>query len=175
VFGLVFGTRSYPDAHRHPFGYYFMAFQMIKEIITNTDQLAIASDEILEDTPRDLIQEIITDLVDTAEHHRGSKIGCAGLAASQIGYTWRIITIWNNVTWLTMINPVWQQRDDKQGLSHEGCLSRPGVNPKVKRYKRIRCTWFNQEGTEVQGKFAHFPARVIQHEVDHLDGIFINN
>lgn len=149
---------------------------MIKEIITNTDQLAIASDEILEDTPRDLIQEIITDLIDTAEAHRETKIGCAGLAANQIGHQWRIIAIWDTDRWNIMINPSWEARDEKMGLSHEGCLSRPGVKPKVKRYKRIRCTWeiLGQYDLESR-KYSHFPARVIQHEVDHLDGIFINN
>jgi peptide deformylase len=157
---------------------------MIREIITNTEQLAIASDEILEDTPEQIIDSIITDLIDTAEHYRETKIGCAGLAANQIGYNWRIIVIWVKglqvdgwkVTgWRVMINPTWEKRDDKQGQQHEGCLSRPGVNPKVKRYKRIKCYWQDQDGSDAWAKFAHFSARVIQHEVDHLDGIFINN
>jgi peptide deformylase len=149
---------------------------MIRYIITNTELLSIPSKAIDEDTPRSIIQEVITDLVDTAEHHRThGKVGCAGLAANQIGFKVRIVTIWHGNTWLTMINPTWQQQDDKQGSSHEGCLSRPGVNPKVKRYKRIKCYWETLDGADRWGKFSHFPARVIQHEVDHLDGIYINN
>jgi peptide deformylase len=148
---------------------------MIRDIITNTDQLSIASDEILEETSRGAIELVIEHLEETAEYHRETKIGCAGLAANQIGYNWRIITVWVQPNWVPMINPTWTQWDDKKGSSHEGCLSRPGVWTKVKRYKRIKCYWQHLDGSDEFKKFNHFLARVIQHECDHLDGIYINN
>lgn len=149
---------------------------MIRDIVTDPEQLAIVSAQVEKNTPQDELDAVIADLVDTAEHYRTKgQVGCVGLAANQLGIHWRIVTIWYNNAWLTMINPAWSYQDDKKGYAHEGCLSRPGVRAKVKRYKRIHCNWMAQDRFWHQGKFNHFYARVIQHEVDHLDGIFINN
>lgn len=149
---------------------------MIKSIITDKVELAKVSYRAdINTIEGDMIADaVITDLLETAEHHRTKgKVGCAGLAANQIGYLLRVVVIWTGTEWLVMVNPSWEPRDGKQGQSHEGCLSRPGVNAKVKRYKRIKCSWVNDQGVKQSRKFNHFLARVIQHECDHLDGVFI--
>jgi len=143
---------------------------MIKPIVTNKTTLAIPSVEVQAITPH--VLEIIQDLRDTANHHAKSKVGCAGLAANQISHLYRIVLVWNK-EWIVMINPRWKVRDGKTGLSHEGCLSRPGVNVKIRRHKRITVWYEDETGAIHQQKIANWPARVVQHEVDHLDGIFI--
>lgn len=143
---------------------------MIKPIVTNKITLAIPSEPVQAITPH--VLEIIQDLRDTATYYQDSKIGCAGLAANQISHLYRIVLIWNG-EWKVMINPTVHPRAGKTGLSHEGCLSRPGVNVKVRRHKRIQVIYENQNGEQHSEKLANWPARVVQHEVDHLDGIFI--
>ena len=143
---------------------------MIKDIVTNKITLAIPSEPVQAITPH--VLDIIQDLRDTADYHAKTKIGCAGLAANQIGYLYRIVLVWNE-KWIVMINPEVKPRDGKTGLSHEGCLSRPGVDVKVRRHKRITVYYEDQASTSHQQKIANWPARVVQHEVDHLDGIFI--
>jgi peptide deformylase len=145
---------------------------LIRAIVTDKTQLALVS-ALVEDIST--YTGLITDLQDTAEHHRTTKIGCAGLAANQLGWLNRIILVWTGAEFEVMINPEWEARDGKMGSSHEGCLSRPSVNAKVKRHKRISCTWEDISGLISTRKFSNFTARVIQHEVDHLNGIFINN
>lgn len=144
---------------------------MIKPIITDKKLLAIPSEPVQVITPK--VLEIITDLHNTANYHQTTKIGCAGLAANQIGYLYRIVLIWNGKGWITMINPTWDARDNKQANSHEGCLSRPGINVKVKRYKRIKVWYEDKDGTAHMQRVTHLTARIVQHEVDHLNGVFI--
>lgn len=145
---------------------------MIRQIVTDTSQLALPSKPV---SDIESMAIVVKDLIDTAEFHRETKIGCIGLAANQIGWLNRVIVIWNGNHWLTMINPEWTPRDGKEGSSHEGCLSRPSVKVKVKRHKRIDCQWLDTDGTKLNHKFCHLDARVIQHECDHLDGIYISS
>ena len=144
---------------------------MIRTVVTDTAELSKPSEPV---TDGEKIWDIIEDLIDTAEHHRTTKIGCIGMAANQIGWLKRVIVIWESNHWMVMINPEWAPRDGKDGSSHEGCLSRPGVNVKVKRHKRISCVWTDTDGDQRKARYAHLTARVIQHEVDHLDGVYIS-
>ena len=151
---------------------------MIKSIITNKKKLAIPSDPIFwtggtEPEAKEHINQIIQDLLDTAQHHQAKPIGCVGLAGNQIGYLDRIIVVWNGASWISMVNPEIVARDGKMGSSHESCLSRPGVRVKVKRHKRIKVQYMDENFVLVKQKFSHFTARVIQHEVAHLDGKYI--
>lgn len=144
---------------------------MIKKIVTNKEQLATRSEEIRD---QDLINEIIKNLKDTAQHHAKSKIGCTGLAANQIGYLYRVVLINSGGLWIPMVNPVIDKVVGcKSTLVGEGCLSRPGVKKKVRRDKIITVTWLDEDGEGHQEKIKNFTARVIQHEVDHLNGKFI--
>ena len=144
---------------------------MIKPIITDKKFLTIPSNLVQVITPK--VFDIIKNLQDTANHHQTTKIGCEGLAANQIGYLYRIILVWNSKTWIIMINPIWEPRDGKLSNSHEGCLSRPSVSVKVKRHKRIKVWYEDKEGKLHSIKASHLTARIVQHEVDHLNGVFI--
>ena len=144
---------------------------MIKPIITNKIELAQPSYTVA--LTEVMVPQTLTDLVDTAEHYRLKPIGCVGLAANQIGELFRVIVVWNGGNWIRMINPIWKARDSKMGLSHEACLSRPGVKRKIKRHKRILVNWWTEDGDVMEQKFSGFTARIIQHECDHLDGVFI--
>lgn len=145
---------------------------MIKEIITDKLLLSMPSDPVGEEED---VDQLVLDMLDTAAHWAGTRTGCVGLAANQVGRLRRIILVWTGASFEIMINPEWQRRDGKMGLSHEQCLSRPSVNVKVKRHKRIECTWYDRELNLYHRKFSNFEARIIQHEIDHLNGIFINN
>jgi peptide deformylase len=146
---------------------------MIKPIITNTIELKLKSGLVKEDTDR--VHEIIRDMIDTAESYTISKNGqtCIGLAANQIGELLRIIIIRDGPAWKVMINPEWEALPGKEPKQHEQCLSRPGVKRKIKRHKRILVRWVDVDGEPQSMKATNLFARVIQHECDHLDGIYI--
>ncbi len=94
-----------------------------------------------------------------------------GLAAPQIGQNIRLIVVNTDDGPLCMINPVIKKRSMLMEWGEEGCLSIPGVFGEVKRHRWIRCQFINLEGRTVSIKARKLLARVIQHEIDHLDGI----
>lgn len=103
-----------------------------------------------------------------------------GLAAPQVGKSLRIIVIWSRRSrkFLPMINPkiLWHSRRTRLGIPeisnpYEGCLSVPGVWGKVRRYSVVKVHYQNLKGTEVIRKFRGLTATVVQHEIDHLEGI----
>ena len=105
----------------------------------------------------------------------------AGLAAPQIGELQRIVIfgIERNprypdaepVPFTVLINPELTVLDDEQEEGWEGCLSVPGMRGLVPRYKRLRYRGFDQFGAPIDREVGDFHARVVQHEVDHLDGV----
>lgn len=70
-----------------------------------------------------------------------------------------------------LINPVLEPVGEEQVLRLEGCLSIPGLRGEVPRYRRVRYAGYDQKGNPVQGVASGFRANVMQHEMDHLDGI----
>jgi peptide deformylase len=100
-----------------------------------------------------------------------------GLAAPQIGINKRIILVKNeqNKKIYSFINPRIvgaPQRDENVAWASEGCLSHPGITGEVARYKRIvLATYTLEQEKEVQFNVSGFMARVLQHEIDHLEGI----
>lgn len=102
----------------------------------------------------------------------------AGLAANQIGYQDRVICIADHIAdrkdHLIMVNPVIVSRQGGIKSCKEGCASRPGKPPiKVRRHKVIVIKWFDLKGMFHKETFKGFAARVIQHEIDHLNGVLI--
>ena len=146
---------------------------MVRSIVINPAKLAMAS-EAVEDINSDETRQIIDDLKDTAYHWQTQPIGCIGLAANQIGYLKRIVAVWFDGDWMILINPV-VSPVKRSPVDHkrEGCLSRPGIKSRKKRYKKIEVERTLLNGERVKVRYTGMTARVIQHEVDHLDGVFI--
>jgi len=127
----------------------------------------------------DGIKEMIEDLLETTINQKEPE--AAGLAAPQIGYGKRICVVREfqeipgtekyTITNHVMINPRIISYSKELDLDYESCLSIPNLYGKVLRPKSIKLTYTNLEGKEVKIKAKDFLARVIQHEVDHLDGI----
>lgn len=108
------------------------------------------------------------DLLDTLANHRAE---CVGMAANMIGQNKRII-VFDNLGMLTlMYNPVIIKKAEPYE-AEEGCLSLSGTRKTI-RYKSIKVQYQN-EAFQVRIKsFKDFPAQIIQHEIDHCDGIII--
>ena len=108
------------------------------------------------------------DLLDTLSAHRE---GCVGMAANMIGASRRIIVFDNEGEYMTMFNP---EIVKSSGVyeAEEGCLSLPGTR-KAKRYRSIKVRYQN-EAMQVRLKtFTGWTAQIIQHEIDHCNGILI--
>jgi len=142
---------------------------MINEIVTDVAKLSVPCVPVAEG---DFIGDITGDLVATAEHYKNKgKYGCSGLAANQIGYDKRIFVVDLGGKFVPMINPVIVKKWGGMVSKPEGCLSFPGQEHKVSRYKRIRLAFNDyRDGARIEFNFKGFAARVIQHELDHLDG-----
>ena len=108
------------------------------------------------------------DLLETLEAH---KAGCVGMAANMIGVLKRIIAFDNEGTYMVMYNPeIVKQSQPYQ--TEEGCLSLAGVRP-TKRYRSIKVQYQNEEMQTRFKTFTGWTAQIIQHEIDHCNGILI--
>ena len=109
------------------------------------------------------------DLLDTLEAHRET---CVGMAANMIGVCRRIIVFDNGGTPMVMLNPE-IVRQSGEYEAEEGCLSLLGGPRKTKRYEKIKVRYQTME-LEVRLKtFTGWTAQIIQHEVDHCNGVLI--
>jgi peptide deformylase len=105
----------------------------------------------------------------------------AGLAAPQIGVPLRVVIFGvtanprypgvEEVPDTVLINPQISVLSDEEEEGWEGCLSVPGLRGWVPRWRRLRYSGFDEKGKSFQREVEGFHARVVQHEVDHLDGI----
>ena len=137
---------------------------MIKELIHDPILLARKSEVA---TKEDL--QAAQDLLDTLIAH---KDGCVGMAANMIGVCKRIIAFNNDGTYMVMFNPEIIKKSGPYD-AEEGCLSLLGGPRKCKRYQTIKVQWQTAEFQTRIKTFTGFPAQIIQHEVDHCDGILI--
>ena len=108
------------------------------------------------------------DLLDTLTAH---KDGCVGMAANMIGVCKRIIAFDNEGTYMVMFNPV-IVRQSEPYEAQEGCLSLTGVR-KAKRFQTIKVQWQNEKFQTRIKTFTGWTAEIIQHEIDHCEGILI--
>lgn len=111
---------------------------------------------------------IAQDLLETLEHH---KAGCVGMAANMIGVNKRIIAFDNEGTYMVMFNPEIVKKSEVY-QTEEGCLSLTGVRP-TKRWKSIKVKYQNDKFQVRFKTFTGWTAQIIQHEIDHCDGIII--
>lgn len=135
-------------------------------------QIAIAVQNIDDKQLLDIVQEMI----DTMEAKGG-----VGLAAPQIGYSLRLIIFGfehntrypheQPVPFTILVNPSYEALSDKQEEAWEGCLSIPGLRAAVPRFAHIKYRGYALDGCLIEREADGFHARIIQHEIDHLDGV----
>ena len=112
--------------------------------------------------------QVAADLLETLEHH---KADCVGMAANMIGINKRIIAFDNKGSYMVMFNPEIVKKSEPYD-TEEGCLSLTGVRP-AKRWKTIKVRWQNEKFQERLKTFTGWTAQIIQHEIDHCEGIII--
>ena len=136
---------------------------MVKPIVRDIFFLGQKSEE---STPKDA--HVIQDLKDSLAAHRE---GCVGMAANMIGYRKRTIIISTGFFDIVMNNPVILHKSNPYE-TEEGCLSLDGVR-KTTRYREIVVRYQDASFKEQKQSFSGFTAQIIQHEMDHLEGIII--
>lgn len=136
---------------------------MVREIMKDEAFLAEASEKA---TAEDA--EIARDLLETLEAH---KAGCVGMAANMIGVRKRIIAFDNEGSYMVMFNP---EIVKKSGAyeAEEGCLSLTGAR-KTRRWQSIKVQYQNEKMQIRLKTFTGWTAQIIQHEIDHCNGIII--
>jgi peptide deformylase len=122
------------------------------------------------------LRELVHDMDDTMRSLNG-----AGLAAPQVGVSRRVVIFEvtanpryphaEAVPYTVLVNPTLEPLGSEQEDGWEGCLSVPGLRGLVPRFSRLRYRGFDLEGHPIDRTVSGFHARVVQHEVDHLDGI----
>jgi peptide deformylase len=148
----------------------------IREVLKMGDPrlLAVAEPVLEFGTPE--LESLLADMRDTMRDLNG-----AGLAAPQIGVGQRVVIFGMDanprypeadpVPYTVLINPTLTPIGDAMEDGWEGCLSVPGMRGLVPRYRELRYTGVDADGQPIDRTVSDFHARVVQHEVDHLDGI----
>ena len=137
---------------------------MIKEIIHDPIFLAGKSEMA---TKEDL--QVAQDLLDTLIANREA---CVGMAANMICVRKRIVVFDYEGTYMTMFNPEIIKKSGPYD-TEEGCLSLLGGHRPCKRYKTIKVQWQTADFQTRIKTFTGWPAQIIQHEIDHCNGILI--
>lgn len=137
---------------------------MVQELIHDPILLGAKSETA---TKEDM--QAARDLLDTLTAHKDT---CVGMAANMIGVLKRIIVFDDHGSYMTMFNP---EIIKKSGAyeTEEGCLSLLGGPRKCRRYQSIKVKWQTADFQVRIRTFTGWTAQIIQHEVDHLDGILI--
>lgn len=138
---------------------------MVKDIVTDQTLLRMKS---VPATDCEEDRQVAQDLIDTLDANSSS---CAGLAANMIGILKRIIVTETGEGPLLMYNPK-ITKSAGRFLAREGCLSLKGERP-ARRYKRITVQWLDEDFEQQEAEFVGFVAEVIQHEIDHCNGVII--
>jgi peptide deformylase len=148
----------------------------IREVLKMGDPRLLAVAEPVVEFGSPELGALLADMQDTMRDLNG-----AGLAAPQIGVGLRVVIFGfednprypdaDSVPFTVLINPVLTPMSEVLDEGWEGCLSVPGMRGLVPRYRELRYTGFDAAGAPLDRTVKDFHARVVQHEVDHLDGI----
>jgi len=136
-------------------------------------KLRIYPDSVLRETAfpvKDInieIHDLIEDMAELMYRHEG-----IGLAAPQVGILQQIIIADDDGRRLSLINPAIVEEEGEDFLE-EGCLSLPGIWVNIRRSSTVRIKYINLEEKEIQREYSGLVARIIKHEIDHLNGIII--
>ena len=153
---------------------------MIQPIYLYGSEVLRRKAEPVDPNDREGIAALVQDLKDTLKVSEG-----CGLAAPQIGVSKRVLIVdgdevADNFPYLkgfkrTLINPVVLEESDKKCEYSEGCLSVPGIYSDVVRPETIKVEYYDEELKKVTETFDKFGARMIQHEMSHLDGVLFTD
>lgn len=136
---------------------------MVQEIMRDEAFLSQKAEPAsLEDLP------VVQDLLDTITAH---KTGCVGMAANMIGVNKRIIIFDNKGKYMVMFNPEIIKKSGPYE-AEEGCLSLTGTR-KAKRWKSIKVQYQNEQFQIRFKTFTGWTAQIIQHEIDHCEGVLV--
>ena len=136
---------------------------MVREIMRDEAFLAQKAEPA---SPEDLT--VAQDLLDTLAAH---KSGCVGMAANMIGVNKRVVVFDNEGTYMVMFNPEIVKKSGPY-QAEEGCLSLSGVR-KIKRWKSIKVQYQNEKFQTRFKTFTGWTAQIIQHEIDHCEGVLV--
>ena len=136
---------------------------MVKQIVKDPLFLAQKSEPATESD-----RQIVTDLMDTL---RANLDRCVGMAANMIGVKKSIIVVASGPFQFAMINPVITKKLNPY-QTEEGCLSLTGKRP-CTRYEEIEVDYLDADFQKKHGKYIGWTAQIIQHEIDHCNGILI--
>jgi peptide deformylase len=149
---------------------------MIREILRMGDPRLLQVSEPIIRFDTSELRALLQDMNDTMLAAAG-----AGLAAPQIGVLHRVVIFGGApsprypdaevVPYTVLINPELVALTDEVAEDWEGCLSVPGMRGLVPRFRQLRYRGFNQYGAPIDRTVSDFHARVVQHEVDHLNGV----
>jgi peptide deformylase len=149
---------------------------MIREVLRMGDPRLWQVSRPIEAFDTTELADLLTDMRDTMAHLNG-----AGLAAPQIGVPLRVVIFGvksnprypgiDDVPDTVLINPVLAPLADEIEEGWEGCLSVPGMRGWVPRFQKLKYSGFDEHGHRFERAVEGFHARVVQHEVDHLDGV----
>ena len=147
---------------------FYKKMSTILKILTNPNpNLRKKSKEVdLEIIKTDEFQNFLSDLSFTMSKRDG-----VGLAAPQVGKNIRVMVISTKDLPKFFINPVITKRSWAKNWDEEGCLSVPKTFGEVRRNKKITCIFYDKDGKKRKIEVEDLFARIIQHEIDHLDGI----
>lgn len=137
---------------------------MVKEIVHSPILLVAKSEPAV---AADL--QTVQDLLDTLSAHADE---CVGMAANMIGVRKRIIAFDNMGVYMAMLNPEIIEKSEPYE-AEEGCLSLLGGPRKCLRYRKITVKWQTGGFRTMTKAFSGWTAQIIQHEIDHCDGILI--
>jgi peptide deformylase len=148
----------------------------VKPILRMGDPRLLAVSAPVRDFGTPELQQLVADLHETMLAANG-----AGLAAPQIGVPLRVVIFGggpsarypdeDSVPYTVLVNPKLRALRGGKAEDWEGCLSVPGMRGLVPRHRRLRYRGFDPWGQPIDRTVADFHARVVQHEVDHLDGV----
>jgi len=148
----------------------------VREVLRMGDPRLWRVSEVVNHVRAPELAALLQDMRDTMQALNG-----AGLAAPQVGVPWRVVIfgLQNSARYpdaepvpqTTLINPIITPLDADLEDGWEGCLSVPGMRGLVPRHARIRYQGVDEQGRSIDREVLGFHARVVQHEVDHLDGV----
>ncbi len=148
----------------------------VKQVLRMGHPLLLQVSKPVEEFNTPALHSLIQDMFDTMDAHEG-----VGLAAPQIGVSQRIVVFGithnrrypdaGSIPMTVLINPSIQIIGDDCCFGWEGCLSVPGMRGEVARANRLIYSGFDAQGSRFERDVGDFHARVVQHEVDHLDGL----